>query len=118
LLGRYSRLERAGFNGFSHAIFQLRFASGARTMNAAEDLSVSFDPVPDDPATAMRTYGCQRVDRALEAVKRVALAANDDFKRLVVFVLANFACSHTQLLRAGGGARRCPICCSNRFFWP
>ena len=72
-------------------------------MNAAEDLSVSFDPVPDDPAIAMRTYGRQGMDRALEAVKRVTLAAHDDFKRLVVFVLANLACSHTQLLRTRGG---------------
>jgi hypothetical protein len=78
-------------------------------MNAAEDLSVSFDPVPDDPAIAMRTYGRQRVDRALEAVKCVALAAHDHVKRLIVFILANFAFSHTQLLRAAGGAWRCFI---------
>ena len=77
------------------AVFQLRFAGRARTVDAAEDLAIRFDAVSDDPAVAVRTDRRQRVDRALEAVKGVMLPTHNDFKRLVIFVLANFACSHT-----------------------
>ncbi len=64
-------------------------------MDAAENLSVSFNAVPNNPAVAMRANRRQCVDRAFEAVEGVMLSADDHFKRLVVFVLANFACSHT-----------------------
>jgi len=64
-------------------------------MDAAEDLSVCFNAVSDNPAVAMRANRRQRVDRALEAIEGVMLPANDDFKRLVIFIFANFACSHT-----------------------
>jgi hypothetical protein len=47
--------------------------------------------LPDNPAVTVRTNRRQRVDRALEAVERVVLSANDNFKRLVIFVFANFA---------------------------
>jgi len=84
-----SRLQRL------NAIFQLRLARGARAVDAAEDFSVSFNAVSDDSAVAMRANRRQRVDRALEAIEGVMLPANDDFKRLVIFIFANFACSHT-----------------------
>ena len=63
-------------------------------MDAAEDLSVGFHAVADHPTVAVRANRRQRVDRALEAVEGVMLPANDYFKRLVIFILANFACSH------------------------
>ena len=69
-------------------------------MDAAEDLSVGFNTVPDNPAVTVRTDRRQCVDRALEAVERVVLPANDYFKRLVIVVFANFAFSHTQIFRA------------------
>jgi hypothetical protein len=78
-------------------------------MNAAEDLSVSFHTVPDNPAVAVRTDRRQRMDRAFEAIERVMLASYDDFKRLIVFILANFACSHTQLFRTSPALRRCSL---------
>jgi hypothetical protein len=87
-------------------VFQLRFASGTRAVDAAENLSLRFDSVPDDPAVALRTNRRQRVDRALEAIESVTLPANDDFKRLVIFVLTNFAFSHTQSARAGQRSRQ------------
>ena len=77
------------------AIFQLSFAGLTGAVDTAEDLSVGFDTVSHNPAVAMRANRRQRVDRALEAVERVVLPANDHFKRLVIFVFANFACSHT-----------------------
>ena len=64
-------------------------------MDAAEDLSVGFNTVPDNPAVTVRTDRRQRVDRALEAVEGVVFAVNDHFKRLVIFIFTNFACSHT-----------------------
>ena len=63
-------------------------------MDAAEDLSIGFHAVADHPAVAVGANWRQRVDRALEAVEGVMLPANDYFKRLVIFILANFACSH------------------------
>ena len=76
-------------------------------MDTTEDLSVRFDAVPDDTAVAVGANRRQRVDCALEAIEGVTLSAHDDFKRLVVFVFANFACRHTHFVRARGGARRC-----------
>ncbi len=63
-------------------------------MDAAEDLSIGFHAVADHPAVAVRANRRQRVDRAFEAIEGVMLPANDHFKRLVIFILANFACSH------------------------
>jgi hypothetical protein len=84
----------------SDAIFQLRFAGLARAVDAAEDFSVSFNAVPDDPAVAMRANRRQRVDGALKAIEGMTLPADDHFKRLVIFVFANLTCSHTQIFRA------------------
>jgi hypothetical protein len=64
-------------------------------MDAAKDLSIGFHAVADDPAVAVRANRCQRVDCALKAIEGVMLAGDDYFKRLVIFILANFACSHT-----------------------
>ena len=75
-------------------------------MDTTEDLSVGFDAVAHDTATAVGANRRQRVDCALEAVESVTLSAHDDFKRLVIFVLANFACRHTQFVRARGGQWR------------
>jgi hypothetical protein len=83
-----------------NAVFQLRFAGRTRAMNAAEDLSVGFNAVPDNPAIAMRANRGECVDRALEAVERVVLAGDHNFKRLVIVVFANLAFSHTQIFRA------------------
>jgi hypothetical protein len=78
-----------------NAVLQLCFPGCACAVDTAEDFSVRFDAVADDTAVAVGANRRQCVDRALEAVKGVTLTAHDDFKRLVVFVLANFACRHT-----------------------
>jgi hypothetical protein len=64
-------------------------------MDATEDLSVRFDAMPDYPAVAMWAHRRERVDCALEAIEGVMLAGDDYFKRLVIFIFANFASSHT-----------------------
>ena len=78
-------------------------------MNAAIDLSVGFHAMPDDPAVAVWADRRQRVDRALEAIECVVLSGYDHFKRLVIFILANFTCSHTQFFRASAAVRWCPL---------
>jgi hypothetical protein len=65
-------------------------------MNAAIDLPIGFHTVPNDPAVAVWADRCQCVDRAFEAIECVMLSGYDDFKRLVIFILANFACCHTE----------------------
>lgn len=64
-------------------------------MDAAKDLSIRFHAVADYPAVAVRADWCERMDCALEAIERVMLAGDDYFKRFVIFIFANFACSHT-----------------------
>jgi hypothetical protein len=84
----------------SSAIFQFRSAALARAVDATENLSISFNAVPDNPAIAMRANRRQRVDGALETVESVVLPADDHFKGLVVFVFANLTCCHTNVSRA------------------
>jgi hypothetical protein len=93
------------------AVLQLRCAGRACTVDTTEDFFVRLDTVSDDTAVAVGANRRQRVDCALEAIKDVALAAHDYFKRLVIIVLANFALRHTQFVRARGGQWRCLICC-------
>ena len=57
----------------------------------------------DNTAIAMSANRRQRVNCALETIERVTLSAHDDFKGLVIIVLADFAFRHTQFVRARGG---------------
>jgi len=91
-----------------NAVLQRCFAGGTRAMNAAIDLPIGFHTVPHDPALAVWADRRQCVDRAFEAIECVMLSGYDHFKRLVIFILANFACSHTQFFRASAPLRRCP----------
>ena len=67
-------------------------------MDATEDLSIGLHAVADHAALAVRANRSERVDRAFEAIEGVMLTSNDYFKRFVIFVFANFACSHTQIV--------------------
>jgi hypothetical protein len=78
-------------------------------MDATEDLSIGLHAVADHPALAVRANRCERVDCAFEAIEGVMLTSNDHLKRLVVFIFANFACSHTQMVRAPSPLRRCSL---------
>jgi len=72
-------------------------------VHATEDFSVRLHAVADDTAIAVGANRSQRVDRALKAIEGVPLSGHDHFKRLVIIVLANFACRHTQFVRASEG---------------
>ena len=76
-------------------------------MDTTEDLAVGFDAVADDTAIAVRANRRQRVDCALETVESVTFSAHDYLKRFVIIILANFASSHTQFVRARRSERRC-----------
>ena len=78
-----------------NSILQRCFAGSTRAMNATEDLSIGFHAMPHDPAIAVWADWRQRVDRAFEAIECVMLSGYDHFKRFVIFIFANFACSHT-----------------------
>ena len=60
-------------------------------MDTAEDLAALLNTVADDPTMAVEANRRERVDRAFEAIKSVALAGNDYLKRLVIVVFANLA---------------------------
>jgi len=97
------------------AVLQLCCAGRACAVDTTKDLSVRFDAMADDTAIAVRAHRRQCVDCALEAIKDVALAAHDHFKRLVIIVLANFACRHTRFVRARGDQWRCLFTSLTRF---
>jgi hypothetical protein len=78
-------------------------------MDATEDLSIGFHAVADHPAVAVRANRCERVDCAFEAIEDVMFTGNDHFERFVIFIFANFACSHTQMVRAPSPLRRCSL---------
>ncbi len=72
-------------------------------MRAAEDHSFFFHAMTQDLGAAMRAGRRELVDRAFEAVERVALAVHDDLKRFVIVVSAGFASGHRRTSRAARG---------------
>ena len=121
MAGKSSRIKSAALRfcrektHYSDAVLQLRCAGRACAVDTTEDFSVRFDAVAHDTAIAMRANRRQRVDCALEAIKDVALSAHDDFKRIVVIVVADFALSHTQFVRVRGDQWRCLFASRMRF---
>ena len=63
-------------------------------MDAAINLTTSFDAVTDYLAITMGTGRCQHVNRAFEAVKGPSFSTGRNLKRLVVIASANIALSH------------------------
>jgi hypothetical protein len=78
-------------------------------MDATEYLSIGFHAMADHSALAMRANRRERVDCAFEAIEGVMFAGNDHFKCFVIFVFADFASSHTQIVRATSLLRRCSL---------
>src|SRR3954471_24116369 len=56
--------------------------------------TIGFDAVSDHMAIAMMAFRRQRVDSALETIKCVVFAVDDDLEGLFVFVPADFAACH------------------------
>jgi len=80
----------------------LRFPGPARAVDAAEDLSVCFNAVSDDPAVAMRANRRQRVYRALETVGGVVFSAYDSSNALSYsFSQTSHVAIHKSFTRRG-----------------
>jgi len=75
-------------------VSQLGRSGGARTMDAAEDLTFLLHPMADDPAATVRTSWREPLNRAFEAIENMALPDDRDFKRPVVVISANLTFSH------------------------
>jgi hypothetical protein len=81
----------------SNAIIKTGNAFGYGAMLAAKKVSIGFQSVTDDPATAVSTGRRQLLDRTLETVKRIGFAIHRDFKAFVVRVATGFADAHCCL---------------------
>src|SRR5688572_26939687 len=79
------------------AVAQLFHTLVLGAMVAAEHAPVLLQAVPDDPGAAVRAGGCQRLDRAFEAVEGVGLPGHHHLEGLVVIVTAAFASRHRRL---------------------
>jgi hypothetical protein len=60
----------------------------------AVEKTILLDSMTDDFATTVDAYGCQCVDCALEAIKRVRYTLHGHIERFIVVVSADFATSH------------------------
>lgn len=69
-------------------------------MSTAEEPVANFYPMPDHAAMAVLADRCDRLNRALEAVKRVPRPGGNQFKALVVVIAAHFAFGHNCSVRS------------------
>src|SRR5437588_11998297 len=65
-----------------------------RAVGATVEGVIGLDAVPDDPAPAVVAHGSELVNRALEAVERVARARRDNLEGQVIIVTADFTLCH------------------------
>ena len=65
-----------------------------RTVNAAVEVPVRFDPVANDSAPAVTAGRGQGMDRTFEAVEAVRFSRHHHIERLVIVVSANFTNAH------------------------
>jgi len=72
----------------SCAVAQIGYTGFGGAVVTAEHSLTAFQSVSDDADAAMRTSGCQLMDRAFEAVKRECFALSNHLKVLVVVIAA------------------------------
>src|ERR1043166_6976871 len=78
------------------AVLQRRYSLFVRAVRAAKHRARSFHTVPNYLAAAMLTLRRQRVNGAFEAIEIMRHAIDDNLKRLVVFIFADFTFSHNH----------------------
>src|SRR5215213_244938 len=79
-------------------------ACHARAVGAAVKRAVSLDAVSDHLDVAVLADGCERVDRALEAVEGVRVSTGHAYlKSLIVLIPTDLALGHIHLLLPGTG---------------
>ena len=80
----------------SGVIPDLGDARQARAIRAAIEGAVSLYPVTDDATFAVRTHGCEGVNRTLETVKNISFSGLSDLKGSVIVISAYFALRHNS----------------------
>jgi hypothetical protein len=81
-----------------NTIAQPTFPTLSRAIGTAKHSAAVFNSVPDNFAVAMLAFGCDHMDRTLEAVEDVRLSSEADLECLIVFVSAMFTLRHRVLL--------------------
>jgi hypothetical protein len=76
------------------AALEIDASVAASAMGAAENPSILFDPMSNDPASAMGTLRSERLDGTLEAIKDMSFSTDNDLESFVVSIPAEFACWH------------------------
>jgi hypothetical protein len=74
-------------------------------MGTAEEVTVHFDAVANDPALAMLADRSHRLDRTFETVKDMMRAGGYNLEAFVVFIATNFASGHRTSLNLNDGDR-------------
>jgi len=75
-------------------VFDVAHSRLARTIGAAEERVLSFDAMPDNPASAVIASRSEFVDRTLEAVERMARTSSNYLEGQVIIVAADFTLRH------------------------
>ena len=70
-----------------------------RTVRTTKHLTILFDAMADHPTPTVATSWCQRLDGALEGIKRVCAIVHFDRERLVVVIAACFTFRHGCILQ-------------------
>lgn len=78
----------------SGVVFNFTHPRLARAISAAVESVISLYTMPYDLAATMSTDGRELVNRALEAIERVARASRDDLKGQVIIVTTYFTLCH------------------------
>jgi len=69
-----------------------------RTVRAAEEPALTFNAMADNSASTVKTGRSQCLNGTFKAIKGIVLSFDDDLKRFIVGVVANHACTHTEVL--------------------
>jgi hypothetical protein len=76
------------------AVFKVGASVAASAMGAAENSSILFDPMSDDPASALGTLRSERLDGKLEAIKNMSFPTDKNLESFLLSIPAKFTCWH------------------------
>src|SRR5688572_11108793 len=69
-------------------------------MGATIETAPCFNAVPNDFASAMLAFRCQRLNRAFETIKIVRYTRHNNFQGFIVLVPTNFTSAHNNPSRS------------------
>jgi hypothetical protein len=91
--------QSSACTGKSRPVLKFAMAISASAMDAAKNLPLFFHPMPDDPASTMRTLRRERLNGAFEAVENMAFVPDGYFEGLVIVISADFTGRHLLSFR-------------------